>query len=355
MFSRRRFDFLPIGVPLRNLSSYSAARSRVGWLLLKEAGSAWVEDNVPSLGAALAFYTIFSLAPVLIVTTAVAGLIFGRRAVEGEIFQQIQTLVGHGGAVAVQSVLHSVNRPAARTLASVVGLAVVLVGASGAFLELQGALNKIWKVKPKDESFWVCALRNRCSSFGLVLATGFLLMVSLALSAALEAMGKFMGHLVPTAAFILLESVNFVVSAAVVTLLFAMIYKFLPDTPIAWSDVWIGAAATAFFFSVGKFLIGLYLGRSTVASAYGAAGSLVILLAWVYYSAQLLLLGAEFTHIYAVKHGSRAGVAPPWHAGAMLAAQQAVARVRSAVAGARGTRGSPAPDSRMSDVKHNGP
>jgi membrane protein len=346
------FDSLRIGLGPRKVLKSLAAKSRTAGGLLKEASSNWMEDNAPSLGAALAFYTIFSLAPVLIVTTAVASLVFERRVVQGEILQQIEALVGHGGAAAVQSVLHSMNRPVVRTLASVVGIAIVLVGASGAFVELQGALNKIWKVKPREESFWVCALKSRCSSFGLVLGTGLLLVVSLALSAALEAMATFMGHLLPSARFLLLESANFIVSTAIIMLLFAMIYKVLPDTPIAWSDVWIGAGATAFFFSVGKFLIGLYLGRSTMASAYGAAGSLVILLVWVYYSAQLLLLGAEFTHVYAGKHGSRAGLALPPPVGTVAIAHQAV---RSAVAGASGTRGSPPHESSVSRVRQNGP
>jgi membrane protein len=257
-----------------------------------------------SQGAALAFYTIFSLAPVVIVAIAVAGVVFGRQAAEGEILRQIQSLVGHAGAVTIQTVIQRADRPALGIIASTVGLLTVLLGASGAFLELQDDLNKIWKVKPRSESFWVCAIRKRLLSFGLVVGTGFLLLVSLALSAALAAVGTFMGHLLPIPAF-LLESVNFLLSFAVITLLFAMIFKVLPDTQIAWGDVWIGAAVTSLLFTFGKMLIGLYLGRSSVASAYGAAGSLVIVLVWVYYSAQIALFGAEFTRVYANKRGSR--------------------------------------------------
>jgi membrane protein len=290
-------------------------------------------DNAASQGAALAFYTIFSLAPVVIVAIAVAGAVFGREAAEGEILRQIQALVGHAGAVTIQTVIQKADRPALGIIASMIGLLTVLVGASGAFLELQDDLNKIWKVKPRSERFWVCALRKRLLSFGLVVGTGFLLLVSLALSAALAAVGTFMGHLLPIPAF-LLESMNFLLSFAVIMLLFAMIFKILPDTPIAWGDVWIGAAVTSLLFTFGKMLIGLYLGRSSVASAYGAAGSLVIMLVWVYYSAQIALFGAEFTRVYTNKHGSRVEAASrPWAPGAVAAAaaHKAVARIRDCV------------------------
>ena len=284
----------------------ASVKPGLAWAMFKEAGSAWLGDNAPSLGAALAYYTIFSLAPVLIVVIAVAGLAFGREAAEGEILRQVQVLVGPAGAAIIQTIIQRANQPALGVIASTVGLIAVVVGASGAFLQLQEALNHVWKVKSKRESFWVSTLRKRSLSFGLVLGTGFLLLVSLALSAALAAVGTFMGHLLPIPAF-LLESVNFLLSFAVITLLFAMIFKVLPDTEVAWGDVWIGAAVTAFLFTVGKMLIGLYLGESSVGSAYGAAGSLVVVLVWVYYSAQILLLGAEFTHVYATKHGSRVG------------------------------------------------
>lgn len=281
-----------------------SANLKVTYTLLKEACSAWLEDNAPSLGAALAFYTIFSLAPVLIVAIAVAGLAFGQRAAEGEILRQIQALVGETGARAVQAVIRSANRPALGVLASAIGIVTVLVGASSAFVELQDALNKIWKVQRRSESILVGAIRERFFSFCLVLSTGFLLMVSLVSSAVLGTVGKFMGHLLPKPVF-LLESVDLLVSFGVITLLLAMIFKFLPDTEIAWSDVWIGAGVASLLFTIGKVLIGFYLLRSTVASAYGAAASLVILLVWIYYSAQILLLGAEVTHVYANKHGSR--------------------------------------------------
>ncbi len=277
---------------------------KVAYALLKEACSAWMEDNAPSLGAALAFYTIFSLAPVLIVAIAIAGLAFGQGAAEGEVLRKIQTLVGETGAKAVQAIIQSANRPALGVIAAAIGIVTVLAGASGAFVELQDALNKIWRVPRRSESIWVGAIRQRFWSFGLVLCTGFLLMVSLVSSAAWGAAGKLTEHLLPKPVF-LLESVDFFLSFGAITLLLAMIFKFLPDTKIAWSDVWAGAGVASLLFTIGKALIGLYLVRSTVASAYGAAASLVILLVWIYYSAQILLLGAEITHVYAIKYGSR--------------------------------------------------
>jgi membrane protein len=281
-----------------------SGKLKAAYALLREASLAWLEDDAPTLGAALAFYTIFSLAPVLIVTIAVAGLAFGQRAAEGEILQQLQSVVGETGARAVQALLQSVNRPTLGVIASVIGIGTVLIGATGAFVELQKALDKIWKVKRRSESVWVGAIRQRFFSFGLVLGTGFLLMVSLVISAVLGAAGRFVGHLLP-GPVVLLESFTALLSFGVITVLLAMIFKFLPATKIAWSDVWIGAAVASLLFTVGKGLIGVYLVRSTVASAYGAAASLVILLVWVYYSAQILLLGAEITHVYANLYGSR--------------------------------------------------
>ena len=285
-------------------AAIAVANPRTAWVLLKEACSAWIVDSVPSLGAALAFYAIFSVTPVLMVATAVAGLVFGREAAQGEILRQIQAFVGYSGAETIQTVIQNANRPALGAVATALGIGAVLLGASGAFVELHDALNKIWKVKPRSESILAGTMRKRFLSFGLVLGTGFLLLVSLALSAALAVVGKFVGYLLPAPAF-LFESANSLLSFGVITLLFAMIYKVLPDTKIGWRDVWIGAAVTSLLFTLGKMLIGLYLGRSSLASAYGAAASLVIVLVWVYYSAQILLLGAEFTHIYATKYGSR--------------------------------------------------
>jgi membrane protein len=261
------------------------------------------------MGAALAFYTVFSLAPVLIVAISVAGLAFGQKAAEGEFSRQLQGLLGEAGARAVQAILQSANRPALGIIASAIGIGTLLVGASGAFVELEDALNKIWKVQGRSESVWLLVIRQRFLSFSLVLGLGFLLLVSLVVSAALGAVGNFIAPLLPWPVF-LLESVNFLLSLGVIALLLAMIFKYLPDAGIAWSDVWMGAAVASLLLTTGKALIGLYLARSTVASAYGAASSLVIILTWVYYSAQIILFGAEVTHVYANQHGSRAAGSP---------------------------------------------
>jgi membrane protein len=268
------------------------------YVLFKKACSAWVDDDAPSMGAALAFYTVFSLAPVLIVALSVAGLAFGQKAAGGELARQLQGLLGKTGARAVQAVLQSANRPAMGIMASAIGLGTLLVGASGAFVELQDALNKVWKVQRRPESVWLLVIRQRFLSFGLVLGLGFLLIVSLVVSAALGAVGNFVTPLLPWPVFSW-ELVDFLLTLGVIALLLALIFKYLPDADIAWSDVWLGAAVASLLLTSGKALIGLYLARSTVASAYGAASSLVIILSWVYYSAQTVIFGAELTHVYA--------------------------------------------------------
>ncbi len=282
---------------------------KVAYALLKDACSAWAEDHASSLGAALAFYTVFSLGPVLILAIAVAGLAFGQKAAESEFSRQLQTLLGAAGARGVQAIIRSANRPALGAIASTIGIGTLLVGASGAFVELQDALNKIWKVQRRSESILLGVIRERIFSFALVLVLGFLLLVSLVVSTALGAAGSFMAPLLPWPVF-LLESVNFLLSSGVIALLLAVIFKYLPDTEIAWTDVWIGAAVTSLLLTTGKALVGLYLARSTVTSAYGVAAALIIILTWVYYSAQIFLLGAEVTRVYCYKHGSRSEGCP---------------------------------------------
>ena len=272
--------------------------------LLKSVLADWWEDNAPRLGAALAYYTLFSLSPLLIIAVAIAGLIFGREAAQGHIIAQIEGLVGHEGAIAVQAMIESARKPAAGIIASLFGLVTLLAGATGLFGELQAALNTIWEAPDRPGSGFIGILKNRFLSFTMVLGMGFLLLVSLLVSASLAAAGHFLGGLFPAAAFVG-QVVNFLASILVTTLLFAMIYKYLPNVAITWNDVWIGATVTALLFTAGKFLIGLYLGTSGVTSAYGAASSLVIILIWVYYSAQIFLLGAEFTQLYATRWGSR--------------------------------------------------
>lgn len=275
------------------------------WAVMKQAAVAWWNDNVSRLGASLSYYTLFALAPVMVIAIAIAGFVFGAEAARGEIVAQIQGLVGHEGARAVQAMLQGVAKRSDSILATIIGLVTLFLGATGVFLELQAALNGIWRVKPKPSAGVIEILRQRLISFGLVVGVGFLLLVSLVVSAALSALQKFLGAYLPGYA-ILGQALNVVVSLAVITLLFAMIYKVLPDVELAWRDVWIGGLVTAGLFSIGKLVIGLYLGTSSTASTYGAAASVIVLLLWVYYSSQIVLLGAEFTRAYVDRCGRRA-------------------------------------------------
>ena len=277
--------------------------------LLKQTVSEWLEDRASRLGAGLAYYTAVSLAPLLIILIAIAGFVLGRQAVEGQVVAQIQGLVGKTGAEAIQAMIASASQPKAGIIATVVSIATLLFGASGVFGALQDALNTIWEVTPKPGRGMMGMLRNRFVSFTMLLGVGFLLLVALVLSAGLAALGKFLGGLLPIPEAVL-QAMNFVISFGVITLLFALIYKILPDAEIRWSDVWTGAAVTALLFTIGKFVLGLYLGKSSAGSAYGAAGSLIVVLLWVYYSAQILFFGAEFTQVYANTYGSRVVPSP---------------------------------------------
>ena len=274
------------------------------YVVVKEAVMDWIDDKASQLGAALAFYSILSIAPLLIIAIAIAALVFDEAAARDQIVDQIDGLVGKEGAEAVETMITHARKPKEGILATVLGVVTLLLGASGVFGQLQDSLNTIWEVPAKKGGGIWSFLRTRFLSFAMVLGTGFLLLVSLILSAAIAAAGKWVGGLIP-----MMEPVMHLGSAAVtfvlVTLLFAAIYKFLPDAKVAWSDVWVGALLTALLFTIGKLLIGLYLGKSTIGSAYGAAGSLVVLIVWIYYSAQILFLGAELTQVYARRYGSR--------------------------------------------------
>jgi membrane protein len=275
------------------------------WTMLKEAFAGWWNDNVPRMGAALAYYTLIALAPILIVAIAVGGMVFGPEAVRGEIVGQIEGLVGRDGALAVQAMLEGAAKSSSSIPATIIGVITFFVGATGAFLELQTDLDSIWRVKPRSRgNFLRDLVMQRMISFGLVLGFAFLLLTSLVVSAALAAVHTYMGNTFPGVA-LLWATVNAVVSLGVITLLFAMIYKVLPDVKLAWVDVWVGAVVTAVLFTAGKFLIGLYLGTSSFASTYGAAGSVIVVLVWVYYSSQIILLGAEFTRAYVAQFGPR--------------------------------------------------
>src|SRR5512140_1961528 len=275
------------------------------WDLIKKSVVAWLDDYAPSMGAALAYYTLFSLAPLLIIAIAVAGLVFGQDAARGEIVAQIQGLIGRDGAIAVQGLLKSASAPAQDILATAISIVTLVIGATTVFAELQSDLDRIWRVPAPVQinGIW-SLLRSRLLSFGVVLGLGFLLLVSLVVSTAIAAFGKWSyGFFEGREAY--LHALNFGISFAITTMLFAMIYKLMPRASIAWRDVWVGAAVTSLLFEIGKLLIGLYLGTTSVASGFGAAGSLVLLLLWVYFSAQVFLLGAEFTWVYSHEYGSK--------------------------------------------------
>ena len=272
--------------------------------LAKTAFGNWLADYAPSMGAALAYYTVFSIAPLLVIVIAAAALIFGQDAAQAAIIGQASGLIGENGATAIESMLASAQKPREGMIASALGIVFLIVGATTVFAELETNLNRVWKVEADKGSGLWHFLRTRLLAFGMVLAIGFLLIVSLVVGAGIAAWGKYwsgwFGGLE-----ILLQAANFMVSVTVITAMFAMIYKFIPRAPIRWRDVWIGALVTSLLFSLGKFLIGIYIGKAGVESSYGAAGALAVILLWVYYSAQIFLLGAEFTKVYAESHGSR--------------------------------------------------
>ena len=264
--------------------------------ILIEAGSQWNADKAPRLGAALAYYTIFSIAPLLVIAIGVSGLIFGREAAQGLVSSQISHLVGEQGGEAIQTMVASASKPGVGVFGSIAGIAMLLLGAAGLFGQLQDALNTIWEVRPKEGRGVWGIIRDRFLSLSMVLGVAFLLLVSLLASSALAAVGGLLGDLQTAGIGMALMTA---LDLVVITVLFALIYRYLPDARIAWRDVWFGAGATAVLFTVGKALIGLYLGRAAVGSSYGAAGSLAVLLVWLYYAAQIFLFGAELTKAYA--------------------------------------------------------
>lgn len=273
--------------------------------LFKEAALAWNEDSAPSMGAAIAYYTIFSLAPLLIISTAIAGFFFGVEAAQGHIFDQARGMIGEEAALALQGLVESASKPTEGFIATVVGLVFMLVGATGVFAELQGAMDRIWEVpEAKQQSGIWYFIRRRLLTFGMVLGVAFLLLVSLVVSAMISALETLWNPYVGVTG-IVLQILNFAVSFVILSGLFALIFKMLPRVAVAWRDVIIGAAITALLFNIGKLLIGLYIGQSGVVSGFGAAGSLVAILIWVYYSAQVFLLGAEFTWVYSRHYGSK--------------------------------------------------
>lgn len=275
------------------------------WNLIKNAGTSFVDDYAQSMGAALAYYTMFSIAPLLLIVISVAGLIFGVDAARGEIFEQLRGMMGEEGALALQILLESVAKPAESVLATIVGIVILLIGATTVFAELQSSLDRIWRAPARKEISGIWSLlRARLLSFGLILGIGFLLMVSLVFDAAMAALGRWWAPMFGGWQT-LAHWVNILISFMLTVFAFAMIYKVMPRVNIAWQDVTVGAIVTALLFTFGKFLIGLYIGTSGITSSFGAAGSLVVVLIWVYYSAQTFLMGAEFTWAYSHTFGSR--------------------------------------------------
>ena len=265
--------------------------------LFRETFTRFSAHKAPRLGAALSYYTLFSIAPLLLIAIAIAGIIFGREAIQGQIVGELRGVLGPNAASTIQEMVKNAAKPKSGTIATIIGIVTLLFGAGGVFTQLKDALNTIWDVEPKKSGGVMAAIREKFLSMAMVLGVGFLLLVSLVIDAVISAMGKFAsGHLPGGEA--LWQTLQLIVSFGVVTVLFAMIFRFLPDARVAWRGVWIGAVFTAFLFVLGKYGLSIYLGKAAVGSSFGAAGSLVVVLVWVYWSAQILLFGAEFTHVY---------------------------------------------------------
>jgi len=275
------------------------------WGLTKDSINAWIDDYAPSMGAALSYYTLFSIAPLLIIVISVAGLFFGADAVQGVVIDQLDALMGHEGAAAVQDMISNSSEPTTGGVATIVSIVGLLIGSTTVFNEIQSDLDRIWRAPAAEQGGGIWnLLRTRLLSFGMILGVAFLLAVSLVISAALAVLGKWWGGWLSNWE-VLAHLLDIVVNLGLLTLVFALIYKMIPRVEVSWHDVWIGAAVTSVLFTIGKVAIGLYLGKSDVTSSFGSAGSLVVLIVWVYYAAQIFLLGAEFTRVYAEKFGSR--------------------------------------------------
>jgi len=273
--------------------------------LLRQAYVDWRADHAQSMGAALAFYTIFSMAPIIVIAIAVAGLVFNEQAVRGEVFTQLRSVIGDAGATMIQQLVVSASSPRASWTTTIVGIVTMLIAATTVFAELQNDLDRIWKAPPITHSSVIAMIRTRMRSFGLVLGIGFLMLASLVLTTLFSLVGRWWAgslggwsHIVPL--------VDLVATLVLSWGLFALVYKLLPSCKVTWMDVWIGAFATSLLFTLGKVAIGIYLARSNVTAMFGAAGSIALVLLWLYYAAQVFLLGAEFTHVYAMSHGSMA-------------------------------------------------
>lgn len=275
-----------------------------GWCIIKEVWFDFLDNNSFQKGAALAYYTIFALPPILIIMINTAGAVFGREAVQGEVYTQLRELMGSKGAADIQEMVESIHQSADFTLATIIGVLTLLVGATGVFISLQESLNQIWGVKPKPKNEYLKILVDRLLSFAMIFGIVFLLLVSLIVNAILVVITSYLAKKVDPSMIHLTQITNFLVSTAVVTFLFALIYKYLPDAKIKWKDVWVGSLVTALLFALGKSLIGIYLGNSDFSSIYGAAGSVIVVLVWVFYTSQIIFLGAQFTLVYARRYGA---------------------------------------------------
>jgi len=276
------------------------------WATIKGTGHEWGEDKLSRIAAALAYYTIFALPPLLVIAIAVAGAVIGRQNVQERVIAQVQGVIGQAGARAVAAMIQGAQNSSGGVLATVLSVILLLFSAAGVFVQLQDAFNTVWDVPPGKQGGLLRTLLVRLEAVAMVIGVGFLLLLSMLISTALSAVGTFAAHYLPASGLVM-QAIDYVVSFAVIAVLFALIFRYLPDADVQWRDVWPGAAITALLFILGQLGIGLYLGRSAVSSTYGAAGSLAIILLWVYYSAQILLLGAEFTQVYAKHLGSRQG------------------------------------------------
>ncbi len=301
--------------------------------LAKETYSRWSDHNAPRLGASVAFYSILSFAPLLVLITGVIGLVFGHESAHGALISEARQIIGDRGADTVQSLLKNADKPASGIFASVIAFITLLFGASGVFTELKDALNIMWDAPKETSSGFMGMIKDRLFSFGMVLSVGFLLLVSLVLSAGLAFVGHAFGQAVPLPAFVL-QIISFVVSFAVISALFALMFKYVPNVQIAWRDVIVGAIGTALLFSIGKFLLGIYLGKASVGSTYGAAGSLVAVVVWIYYSAQIFFFGAEFTRVYSNAHRTQTTEQKPAQEPAASASADAESKPKAMAAAA---------------------
>jgi membrane protein len=275
--------------------------------LLRDAGSEWLADRAMRMGAALAYYITFALAPLMLLAIAIAGFVFGEKAARGEVLKQVESMIGEQAGTLLQTMIVSASQPTSGWWATVVGIAILFVGATGLFAELQDQLNAIWKVQVPPDRLVLSFLRDRLLSFAMVLVVGVLLIASLVGSTIVSAV---VGQLENRQVAFLSQTASLTVSFVIILLLFALIYRVMPDTTVAWSDVWLGAVVASVLFVAGKYALGMYLVHSAVASAYGAAGSLAVLLTWLYYASQIFLYGAELTKVYAHRYGSARGAEP---------------------------------------------